>query len=29
LRDYDAKVLAIINVDDFDPAELGAGADAI
>ena len=29
LRDYDAKVLAIVNVDDFDPSELGAGADAV
>jgi acyl-CoA dehydrogenase len=29
LRDYDAKVLAIVNVDDFDPSELGVGADAV
>jgi acyl-CoA dehydrogenase len=29
LNDYDAKVLAIINVDDFAPAELGLGADAL
>jgi len=29
LRDYDAKVLAIINVDDFDPSELGVGAHAV
>src|ERR1700733_10345879 len=28
LRDYDAKVQDIINVDDFAPHELGAGADA-
>jgi acyl-CoA dehydrogenase len=28
LNEYDAKVLAIINVDDFAPAELGVGADA-
>jgi acyl-CoA dehydrogenase len=28
LNDYDAKMLAIINVDDFAPAELGLGADA-
>jgi acyl-CoA dehydrogenase len=26
LRDYDAKVLNIINVDDFEPSELGVGA---
>jgi acyl-CoA dehydrogenase len=26
LRDYDAKVLDIINVDDFEPHELGIGA---
>jgi acyl-CoA dehydrogenase len=26
LKDYDAKVLKIINVDDFEPHELGAGA---
>jgi acyl-CoA dehydrogenase len=25
LREYDRKVMAIINVDDFDPAELAAG----
>jgi acyl-CoA dehydrogenase len=29
LRDYDAKVLAIVNVDDFDPSELGVGAHAV
>jgi acyl-CoA dehydrogenase len=28
LRDYDAKVQDIINVDDFAPHELGVGADA-
>jgi acyl-CoA dehydrogenase len=28
LRDYDAKVQEIINVDDFAPHELGVGADA-
>jgi acyl-CoA dehydrogenase len=28
LRDYDAKVLDIINVDDFAPTELAAGASA-
>jgi acyl-CoA dehydrogenase len=28
LRDYDSKVLNIINVDDFAPHELGVGADA-
>ena len=28
LRDYDARVLKIINVDDFAPQELGVGADA-
>ncbi len=28
LRDYDAKVLDLINVDDFAPHELGVGADA-
>jgi acyl-CoA dehydrogenase len=28
LRDYDAKVMDIINVDDFAPHELGIGADA-
>src|SRR6202522_1005144 len=28
LRDYDAKVFEIINVDDFAPHELGVGADA-
>jgi acyl-CoA dehydrogenase len=28
LRDYDAKVLDIINVDDFAPAELGSGTAA-
>jgi hypothetical protein len=28
LLDYDAKVLSIINVDDFESHELGAGADA-
>jgi acyl-CoA dehydrogenase len=28
LRDYDAKVLDIINVDDFAPHELGVGAEA-
>ena len=28
LRDYDAKVLEIVNVDDFAPAELAAGAAA-
>jgi acyl-CoA dehydrogenase len=28
LKDYDAKVLNIINVDDFAPHELGAGADS-
>jgi acyl-CoA dehydrogenase len=28
LLDYDAKVLSIINVDDFDSHELGVGADA-
>jgi acyl-CoA dehydrogenase len=28
LRDYDAKVQDIINVDDFAPLELGVGADA-
>jgi acyl-CoA dehydrogenase len=28
LRTYDAKVLKIINVDDFAPHELGVGADA-
>jgi acyl-CoA dehydrogenase len=28
LRDYDAKVQDIINVDDFAPQELGVGADA-
>ncbi|HEY2462508.1 MAG TPA: acyl-CoA dehydrogenase [Steroidobacteraceae bacterium] len=28
LRDYDAKVQDIINVDDFAPRELGVGADA-
>jgi acyl-CoA dehydrogenase len=28
LRDYDAKVLDIINVDDFAPHELGVGAGA-
>ncbi len=28
LTDYDAKVLDLINVDDFEPHELGAGADA-
>jgi acyl-CoA dehydrogenase len=28
LRDYDAKVLDIINVDDFAPAELAAGTTA-
>jgi hypothetical protein len=26
LRDYDAKVMNIINVDDFAPHELGVGA---
>jgi acyl-CoA dehydrogenase len=25
LRDYDRKVMTLINVDDFDPAELAAG----
>jgi acyl-CoA dehydrogenase len=29
LRDYDAKVLAIVDVDDFDPSELGAGAQPV
>jgi acyl-CoA dehydrogenase len=29
LRDYDAKVMSILNVDDFDPSELGVGADAV
>jgi acyl-CoA dehydrogenase len=28
LRNYDAKVMKIINVDDFAPRELGVGADA-
>jgi acyl-CoA dehydrogenase len=28
LNQYDAKVLAIVNVDDFAPLELGVGADA-
>jgi len=28
LRDYDERVLKIINVDDFAPHELGVGADA-
>jgi hypothetical protein len=28
LRDYDAKVQDIINVDDFEPHELGVGAGA-
>jgi hypothetical protein len=28
LRDYDAKVQDIINVDDFAPHELGIGAGA-
>lgn len=28
LRDYDAKVMNIINVDDFAPHELGVGAEA-
>ena len=28
LRDYDAKVQDIVNVDDFAPHELGVGADA-
>jgi len=28
LRDYDERVLNIINVDDFAPHELGVGADA-
>ena len=28
LLDYDAKVLSIVNVDDFESHELGAGADA-
>jgi acyl-CoA dehydrogenase len=28
LRDYDARILNIINVDDFAPHELGVGADA-
>jgi acyl-CoA dehydrogenase len=28
LTDYDAKVMDIVNVDDFDPRELGVGADA-
>ncbi len=28
LIQYDAKVLAIVNVDDFAPLELGSGADA-
>ena len=28
LRRYDAQVLDIINVDDFAPHELGAGAEA-
>ena len=28
LRDYDRKVMELINVDDFDPAELAAGAAA-
>jgi acyl-CoA dehydrogenase len=28
LRNYDAKVMKIINVDDFAPHELGVGADA-
>jgi acyl-CoA dehydrogenase len=28
LRDYDHKVMELINVDDFDPAELAAGAAA-
>ena len=28
LRDYDDRVLNIINVDDFAPQELGVGADA-
>ena len=26
LRDYDKKIMEIIHVDDFDPAELTAGA---
>jgi acyl-CoA dehydrogenase len=29
LRDYDAKVMSILNVDDFEPSELGVGADAV
>jgi acyl-CoA dehydrogenase len=29
LRSYDAKVMDIINVDDFAPRELGVGADAV
>jgi hypothetical protein len=27
LRDYDRKVMELINVDDFDSAELGAQAE--
>jgi acyl-CoA dehydrogenase len=29
LHEYDAKVLAIIGVDDFEPQELGVGAEAV
>ena len=29
LRDYDAKVMSILNVDDFEPSALGVGADAV
>jgi acyl-CoA dehydrogenase len=29
LRSYDAKVMGLINVDDFDPHELGMGAGAV
>jgi hypothetical protein len=28
LREYDAKVMNLINVDDFDPRELGPHVDA-